>query len=255
MTYLKISIYKASNFASHMECWDVGIYETKVKKEIFESSKFPLDPSFHYSIIPALQLRSKAEPIRKEKKIMGIFTRIVRICKADIHGVMDQLEDQGLLLKQYLRDMEKALFQKEARLKKMVTSRRQAQQEQKKYNQEIEKIEQDLTAAIQKDKDDIARLLIRKLKPMTDHKDELQRHTEVLDQEIVQLQESVEKQRLQYEQFQLKSREFAHKAEQQEWETRLSSIIPNSITKEIPEEEVELELLQRKEAVKGGEKT
>ena len=186
---------------------------------------------------------------------MGVFTRIVRICKADIHGVMDQLEDQGLLLKQYLRDMEKALFQKEARLKKMVASRRQTQQELEKYKQEIEKIEQDLTASIEKDRDDIARLLIRKLKPMTSHMDELQRHTEVLDQEIVQLQDGVEKQRLQYEQFQLKSKEFVHKAEQQEWEKRLSSIIPNSITRDLPEEEVELELLQRKEAIRGGIKT
>jgi phage shock protein A len=48
---------------------------------------------------------------------MGILTRIVRICKADIHGVMDHIEDQGLLLKQHLRDMEKALSEKEAGLK------------------------------------------------------------------------------------------------------------------------------------------
>ncbi|MBW1694925.1 MAG: PspA/IM30 family protein, partial [Deltaproteobacteria bacterium] len=66
---------------------------------------------------------------------MGVFTRIVRICKADIHGVMDQLEDQGLLLKQHLRDMEKALSQKEARLKKLVVSRRQTLQEIDKYKE------------------------------------------------------------------------------------------------------------------------
>jgi len=40
---------------------------------------------------------------------MGITTRLVRIFKADLHGVMDQLEDQGLLLKQHLRDMQAAL--------------------------------------------------------------------------------------------------------------------------------------------------
>ena len=32
---------------------------------------------------------------------MGIMTRIMRLCKADLHGVMDQLEDKELLLKQY----------------------------------------------------------------------------------------------------------------------------------------------------------
>ena len=87
---------------------------------------------------------------------MGILTRIVRLCKADIHGVMDQLEDQGLLLRQHLRDMENALSQKEARLNKMEVSRRQAQQEYDKYKRESEKMEQDLTASIEKKRDDIA---------------------------------------------------------------------------------------------------
>jgi len=40
---------------------------------------------------------------------MAILTRIIQLFKADIHGVMDQLEDQGLLLKQHLRDMEESL--------------------------------------------------------------------------------------------------------------------------------------------------
>ena len=32
---------------------------------------------------------------------MGIFSRMVKLCTADLHGVMDQLEDKGLLLKQH----------------------------------------------------------------------------------------------------------------------------------------------------------
>ena len=40
---------------------------------------------------------------------MGLFSRITRLCRSDLHGVMDQLEDKNLLLKQYLREMEEAL--------------------------------------------------------------------------------------------------------------------------------------------------
>lgn len=183
---------------------------------------------------------------------MGILTRIVRLCKADIHGVMDQMEDRGLLLRQHLRDMEKALSLKEARLKAMAASRRQAQQEYEKYKRECEKVEQDLTISIEKNRDDIARLLIRKLKPMAGHKDELGHHIEALDQEIVQLRDCVEKQRLQYEQFRLKSSEFFHKTEQKEWGKTLSAILPDMISQDLCDEEIEFELLQRKEAVKGG---
>ena len=56
---------------------------------------------------------------------MGIASRIVKIFKADIHGVMDQLEDPGLLLKQYLREMEEALNQKEAKLARKIALRNQ----------------------------------------------------------------------------------------------------------------------------------
>jgi len=184
---------------------------------------------------------------------MGILTRIVRICKADIHGVMDHVEDQGLLLKQHLRDMEKALSEKEAGMKNMMASRRLAQQEYEKYTRESEKIEQDLTASIEKERDDIARLLIRKLKPLAGHKDEIGRHIKVLDQDIAHLKDSVEKQRLQYDQLQLKSKEFFHKTEQQAWDESLSSIIPKNNSQDLRSEEIELELLQRKENIKGGE--
>ena len=86
---------------------------------------------------------------------MGIITRVLRICKADIHGVMDQLEDKELLLKQYLRDMAEALEQKEARLKKMNLSRSHAVRKRDKYNQDIEKLDQDLEVAIKRDKDNL----------------------------------------------------------------------------------------------------
>ena len=97
---------------------------------------------------------------------MGIMTRVVRIFKADVHGVMDQLEDRQLLLKQHLRDMAEALSLKEVRLNEMLASRKQAQQDRDKYGRQSQALEQDLAVAIQKDKDDIARMLIRKIKPL-----------------------------------------------------------------------------------------
>ena len=63
---------------------------------------------------------------------MAILTRIFRLFKADIHGVMDHIEDQGLLLKQHLRDMEESLVQKEAKIKQMCFARDQARQDYEK---------------------------------------------------------------------------------------------------------------------------
>ena len=47
---------------------------------------------------------------------MGVMTRIFRLFKADLHGVMDQVEDKTLLLKQCVREMEGSLQEKRQRL-------------------------------------------------------------------------------------------------------------------------------------------
>ena len=97
---------------------------------------------------------------------MGIASRIVNIFKADVHGVMDQFEDQELLLKQYLRDMAEALNQKEIELARKTARRKQVQKEHDKYYQQFQALDRDLTVAVQKGKDNIARMLIRKSKPL-----------------------------------------------------------------------------------------
>jgi phage shock protein A len=167
---------------------------------------------------------------------------------------MDHLEDKGLVLKQHLRDMEEEVNRKEARLNKIKASRDHAKREYEKVAQETEKTEQDIAVAIEKEKDDIARVLIKKLKPIAYHRDELGRHIETLDREISQLGKSVDEQRLQYEQLKLKCTEFFRAVEREQWEKTVSTIVPHSLSREPSEEEVELELLQRKETIKGGAK-
>ena len=180
---------------------------------------------------------------------MGIASRIVNIFKADIHGVMDQLEDQGLLLKQYLRDMEETLDLKDAKLAKKIALRNQIQKEHDKYDQQYRALDQDLTVAVQRGKDNIARMLIRKTKPLGSLCDELAGQVATLDEEISQFKEHLSKQRLQYEQLKIRSAEYFHRTEMRVREKDMLDIIPNNIPGELSEDEIELELLKRKEAL------
>ena len=180
---------------------------------------------------------------------MGIMTRVVRIFKADVHGVMDRLEDQELLLKQHLRDMAEALNLKEVKLNKMLVSRKQMQQEYDKYHQQSEAMDQDLAIAIQKNKDDIARMLIRKINPLNNLRDELGNHIRTLDEEISDRRNRLDQQRLQYEQLKNRSLDFFHKTQVQEWRHDLAEEVPGGKFGELSEEEIELELLKRKEAL------
>jgi phage shock protein A len=180
---------------------------------------------------------------------MGIMTRIVKIFKADLHGVMDQLENQGLLLKQHLRDMAEALNLKEIKLNKMLLARKLAQKEYDKYIQQSEALEQDLAVAIRKDKDDIARMLIRKIKPLIGLRDEIVGHIRVLDEEISHCKDHLDRQRCRYEQLKQRSVEYFNKARTQEWHNDPAEKVSEDNYWQPSEEEIELELFKRKEAL------
>jgi len=180
---------------------------------------------------------------------MGMLTRVVRIFKADVHGVMDQLENRELLLKQHLRDMAESLNLQEVKLNKMLASRKQAQQEHDKYRQQSQTLEQDLAVAIHKDRDDIARMLIRKIKPLDSLREEIADGIRNLDEEILYCRERLDRQRLQYDRLKHRSLEFFHKTSMSGWQKDLSQIVPDGKFGDPSEQEVELELLKRKEAL------
>jgi phage shock protein A len=178
---------------------------------------------------------------------MAIIARIVKIFKADIHGVMDRLEDRRLLLKQHLRDMEEVLLCKEAKLRQMKASHNQKQKDLADYRQRWEALDHDLTVALHKNRDEIARMLLRKMKPLENMSEKLTRHLEALNEEMIQFKSHLKQQRLRYEQLKYRSTEYLRRTRMQQWEKNL--VVPFSADGcDTPtDEEIELELLKRKE--------
>lgn len=183
---------------------------------------------------------------------MGIMSRFVRVCKADLHGVIDQMEDKGLLLKQHLREMEQALEVKEAELARLRNRAEQAAKETQRLGAECSRLEQDLDLALDKDKDDIARMLIRKLKPLEKHRDELLEHARDLEQSAAGLAGLYDEQKLIYEQLKLKAEQNMRDMSARQWRETAKAAVPAGAVSggDMLDEEVELELLHRKEAAK-----
>lgn len=183
---------------------------------------------------------------------MGVFSRIFRLCRADLHGVMDQLEDKSLLLKQYLREMEEGLKQKEARIELIESNGRQIRRELVQRDQEVQKLEKDLALAVTKEKDEIARMLIRKRRTIQGGSDQLQRQLEILMEEKSKLDQTLQQQRLQYDQLKIKAAAFCRQAEQKQYADPAATVDADYTWNTPSEEEIELELLQRKEAARQG---
>ena len=179
---------------------------------------------------------------------MSIFTRFTRLCKADIHGVMDQLEDKDLMVKQCLREMEACLARKQAELNKAMGFLDQNRQDRQQFHRKRKKLEQDLSAAIEKEKDDIARLLSEKLKRLGEHLEAMDRHGESLDRQMASLKELIDTLKHQYAELKLRAETCFQQAENRKWEHTVNRIMPDGDFGSMSTEEVELELIKRKEA-------
>ena len=176
---------------------------------------------------------------------MRLMTRIINIFKADVHGVMDRLEDQALLLKQHLREMEEVLESNKAILRKKIAIQNQVQRDYDKSKRQCDGLERDLAFAVQNGKDDIARSLIKKRKPLINLLTELSRQTKALDAEIFKNQEYLDQQKLRYKRLKHRSREYFHKAHQ-DWGKNISELMPEYVDDSMTEMEIELELLKHK---------
>jgi phage shock protein A len=183
---------------------------------------------------------------------MTILSRMSHLCKADLHGVMDQIEDKGLLLKQYLREMESALKEKQARQSQLHETCRQIQRDFSHQNLEREKLEKELELAVRKDKDDIARMLIRKRRLLQACCDGMQRRLQRIEEEGTHLAEILNQQQLQYQELKVKAAEYCRWTEQRPFAEASEVMSEAGFSSPPTEEEIEIELLQRKEALKQG---
>jgi phage shock protein A len=165
---------------------------------------------------------------------------------------MDQIENQELLLKQHLRDMQASLMQKEAQLKHICRACDQTRQDYEKAEQKRIGLETDLDIALKNDKDDIGRMLIKKLKPLTAIQSARRQQIDRLSHETKQLRDHMEQQQLRYEKLQQKATEYFHRSEQQRWHDFAPETPSGFAVHDVTAEEIELALLQRKEAIKGG---
>lgn len=176
---------------------------------------------------------------------MAIMTRIIRLCKADLHGVLDSIEDQGLLLKQHLRDMEAGLRHKNAQLTALDCTRRGLRSELEKTRTETSRVETDLTLALQNGKEDIARMLVRKLLLCNRRREALARQVTGVESDRDELQTRLTEQELQYQQLQMRASAFLRRAAQPEAGSASPPESGCGYDPEPSEAEIELELLRR----------
>ncbi|MEM7412608.1 MAG: PspA/IM30 family protein [Myxococcota bacterium] len=122
---------------------------------------------------------------------MKLFDRLTTLLRADVHGVLEQLEEDSLLAKQHLRDAEVELDRKRAQLDAWERERRQLAEHAERCEAEVERLDSDVEIALEGDKEELARFSLKKLLPERRASEQARRRIEEIDTEHARLVETV----------------------------------------------------------------
>lgn len=180
---------------------------------------------------------------------MKIMERITLLIRADAHGVMDQMEEQALLLKQHLRDAELELGHKRARVADVEVRERELGDRVAALERELSALDADVELALAGDEEELARFAVRQLIPRRAARDRLSHKASVLREERVRIGERLGAQELQFERMKTDVRARLASLEQSErlrGESGPEAAIVADPAGGVADEEVELELLRRR---------
>ena len=93
---------------------------------------------------------------------MALMTRVSRLFRADLHALLDRMEEPDILLRQAVREMEEALAADERRLRLLEHEAEQLAAAGTEGEQQLARLDHELDVCFASGKTDLARTLVRR---------------------------------------------------------------------------------------------
>ncbi len=93
---------------------------------------------------------------------MAIIQRLSKLIQADVHGIIDTLEDPELSLKQSVREMEAELFATQSEMKSLKEKEEKMRTVIHDLEEQVEELEDKINLSLSKKQDSLAKKFIRK---------------------------------------------------------------------------------------------
>ncbi len=171
---------------------------------------------------------------------MRVFERMGRIVRADAHGMMDQLEERSLLLKQHLREAELEVAQKRTRLEAIDEESRRLTEEGQRLEVQVAALDDDVELALGGDDAELARFAVRRLLPKRQALQTLFARSTQLTENRARMRSQLETQESQLAELRPRVRAALARPDPEPIEWAGESVVTD--------EEIELELLRRRDA-------
>lgn len=123
---------------------------------------------------------------------MALITRMTRLFRADVHAVLDRIEEPEVLLRQAVREMEEALARDGQKLKRLTAERAQIAARRKELAQALQNIDSELDLCFEAGKDDLARALVRRKLEAERLAKAMTRRQESLDETLSELRNTLD---------------------------------------------------------------
>ena len=119
---------------------------------------------------------------------MALVTRVSRLFRADLNAVLDRIEEPDVLLRQAVREMEEEFAADEQRAKLIRHEREHIEARTGEIGQSLGDIEEELDVCFASEKDELARVLIKRRLEAERLQKHLARKAEVLQQTLAGLE-------------------------------------------------------------------
>ncbi|MEM6531322.1 MAG: PspA/IM30 family protein [Myxococcota bacterium] len=169
---------------------------------------------------------------------MRLMQRMSSWLRAEGHGVVDAIEDRGLLLKQAVREAEIALDTKRAESESLKLRAKELAAVLDRARSEVENLDADVELALEQEQTDLARFAVRKLLPLRQRVKDTERSIEDIEERRVELDQMIASQTGELDELKVRVRDYLERSKESGGEVTFAAAVTD--------EDVELELLRRK---------
>ena len=171
---------------------------------------------------------------------MALITRLGRLFQADMHAVLDSIEEPALLLKQSIREMEESVAADERQIRLWVYEQQQMAGKHEQLDGILNDLEEKTVLSFKAHKDDLARSFIKRKLESRQAKQVLAEKSAVLKEKTAYLTNRLQAHRAQLNAMKQKAGIFLE-------EDRFKSDVWENSPVSVRDEDVEVAFLQEKQ--------
>lgn len=177
---------------------------------------------------------------------MALITRLSRLFRADIHAVLDHMEEPDVLLRQAVREMEESLENSAREITLLQRELTRLEKHRIAVADQLEKLDSEIAVCFDSGNEELARSFIRRRLETAALQTKVAANIETVSEQLNAQQKQHAEQQLSYESIKQKS-ELIWREQQTRSKRSLHGVIDSGNCPPVMEDDVELEFIRQKE--------